>query len=144
MAQAGSVGEGGGKGPEGELIDMKALIVEDQPAVTHALQQALKDLNLEPLQTSNETQAQEVIQSEAFDIAFVRIDSPAFDGFGIISMIRSTSCYQSSPIVALASQAKDENVLRGFRLNVSCHLTSPFHHAEAKLFTRRILEAFGG
>src|SRR2546430_7894387 len=111
------------------------LIVDDDPALSEGLSEALTDLGHTP-QTASSGREGLATLSEKVDAVLLDLNMPGMDGIEVLRRIRS----QESPpaVVVLTAFASAENTLEAMRLGAFDHLTKPIGRDELKALLQRL------
>ena len=111
------------------------LIVDDDPALSEGLSEALTDLGHTP-QTASSGREGLATLSEKVDAVLLDLNMPGMDGIEVLRRIRS----QESPpaVVVLTAFASAENTIEAMRLGAFDHLTKPIGRDELKALLERL------
>src|SRR5205814_9620477 len=111
------------------------LIVDDDPALSEGLSEALTDLGHTP-QTASTGREGLAALSEKVDAVLLDLNMPGMDGIEVLRRIRSL---ESPPaVVVLTAFASAENTIEAMRLGAFDHLTKPIGRDELKALLERL------
>lgn len=114
----------------------KILIVDDEPKIRRAVEQALGKEGFRCLQAGDGLSAWQVFQEEKPDLVILDLMLPGEDGFEVCRRIRAQS---EVPIIILSVKGELTDKAAGFTLGVDDYLTKPFSPAELVLRVKAVL-----
>lgn len=92
---------------------VKALIIDDNSDNLGVLAQLLNDEGVDCTQINHPGQLNSVLETAPkFDVIFLDLEMPQFDGFQVLDMIKSHPRQQGSPVVAYTVHVSEINVAR--------------------------------
>ncbi|CAI83587.1 DNA-binding response regulator [Dehalococcoides mccartyi CBDB1] len=127
------------------LINMKLLIIEDDPQIIDAISSVLKIVwsNIRVLSSTSGKGGIELVESQNPDAVLLDLGLPDIDGFDVLRQIRAFSLV---PIIII-TVCEDENILvKAFELDANDYLVKPFRQLEliarlkASMKKRRFME----
>ena len=101
----------------------KLLIVEDEPDIQELLEAYLHDAGYETTIAGDGVEALAKFQKDKFDLILLDLMLPKIDGFGVCEFIRRES---NVPILMLTALDREQEQLRGFRMEIDDYVTKPF------------------
>jgi putative two-component system response regulator len=124
-----------------DLLRMKILIVDDEPANVALLQELLIEngyMRIAAVRNSKETLA----TCEKFEPDLILLDlmMPPPDGFAILDSLRLEREQTFLPVVVLTADTGDQTKRRALVAGASDFLCKPFDHTEVLLRIRNLLE----
>ncbi|GAB2801005.1 response regulator transcription factor [Halomonas shantousis] len=115
---------------------MKILLVEDDPALTDVLSDALRDTGLLLETSSNGTEADFLIRTERYDAVILDLGLPDGDGTRWLAQWREDEI--DLPVLILTARERWSDKAAGFSAGADDYVTKPFETAEI-LFRLRAL-----
>ena len=112
------------------------LVVEDDPAVSLALEVALKGEGYQPILAGNGEKGLELGLAQAPDLLILDVRLPGIDGFELCRTIRRSS---DVPIVMVTARADTHDVVAGLEAGADDYLTKPFAPKELSARIRALL-----
>src|SRR6056297_2845775 len=117
------------EGPGKSIKDLKVLIAEDNPINQVILSKMIERFGCSVQVVSNASDALEKIidQKEAFDILFLDIQLPDYDGYYVTDKIRENEINTQKElcIVGVSAHATKEHKTRAFEAGMNDYLTKP-------------------
>lgn len=116
------------------MTTLKAILVDDEPLARRRLRTLLKDhADVEIVaECASGREAVAAIRKGDFDVAFLDIQMPGVDGFGVIEQVGA----DKMPVVVFVT-AHDEHALRAFEVNALDYLLKPFDERRLAVALRR-------
>lgn len=105
-------------------MKIKVLLVEDEPALSMIIQDALEKREFIVDCAANGNEGLEMFHKLNPDIVVTDIMMPKMDGFSLAQLIRQTNKY--IPILFLSAKSKAEDVVQGFETGGNDYLKKPF------------------
>ena len=102
----------------------KILLVDDEPDIVEFLQYNLKYEGFEVITAFDGLEALSKI-SENPDLIILDIMMPKMDGYEVCKKIRSTSGFESTPIIFLTAKVGEVNEIIGLELGASDYIQKP-------------------
>lgn len=116
---------------------MRILVVEDDPALSEALQYSLQQAGHAVDHAANGVLADQILRHESFDLIVLDLNLPKLDGFEVLRRLRT---YQSpSPVLILSARDQDQERVRGLDLGADDYLVKPFSINELLARVRALL-----
>jgi len=121
---------------------MRVLLVEDDPMIGTAIQEALKDASYAADWVKDGQSALDILQFQQYDILLLDLGLPGKDGVEVLQRIRA----QQNPIPLLIITARDglEDRIRGLDDGADDYVLKPFAMAELLARMRAVLRRKGG
>ncbi len=113
----------------------RVLIVDDSSAVRAFVRAALEaadELETEVEEAVNGFEALRVLPRETFDLLILDINMPNIHGLELISMLRRSERYSTTPVLVISTEASERDKQRALELGANSFLAKPFD-AEALL-----------
>ena len=101
----------------------KILVVEDEQDIQELLLAYLRSAGYEAVAAGDGVTALDLFWSRPFDMVLLDLMLPKIDGFGVCEMIRRQS---QVPILMLTALDGEDQMLRGFGLDIDDYVTKPF------------------
>jgi DNA-binding response OmpR family regulator len=114
----------------------KILVVDDDPKILKALDQALRKEGYEVFKAADGPEALEQVRRLQPDLVVLDIMLPRLDGFEVCAQIRAID---SVPILILSARGEEMDKVVGFNVGADDYLTKPFRLSELICRVRAIL-----
>jgi DNA-binding response OmpR family regulator len=114
----------------------RILVVDDDPKILKALDQALRKEGYEVMRAADGEEALSLAREEEPDLIVLDIMLPKLDGFEVCAKIRALS---NVPILILSARGEEMDKVVGFNVGADDYLTKPFRLSELVLRVRAIL-----
>jgi two-component system OmpR family response regulator len=121
---------------------MRVLLVEDDPMIGKAIQDALKDASYASDWVKNGQTAIATLDCQRYDLVLLDLGLPGKDGLDILTSIRA----KNNPVPLLIVTARDclDDRLRGLDGGADDYVLKPFEMAELLARMRAVLRRRGG
>jgi two-component system OmpR family response regulator len=121
---------------------MRVLLVEDDPMIGEAIQEALKDASYAADWVKNGLTALTTLACQHYDLVLLDLGLPGKDGLEVLATIRA----KDNPVPLLIITARDglEDRLRGLDGGADDYLLKPFDMAELLARMRAVVRRKGG
>jgi two-component system OmpR family response regulator len=121
---------------------MRVLLVEDDPMIGEAIQEALKDASYAADWVKNGQTALTTLRAQHYDLVLLDLGLPGKDGTEVLASIRGAD----NPIPLLIITARDglDDRLRGLDGGADDYVLKPFEMAELLARMRAVLRRKGG
>jgi two-component system, OmpR family, response regulator len=116
---------------------MRILVVEDDPALSEALQYSLKQAGHAVDPVANGVMADQILRHEQFDLIVLDLNLPQLDGFEVLRRMRAQQC--TSPVLILSARDQDRERVTGLDLGADDYLVKPFSINELLARVRALL-----
>lgn len=114
----------------------RIMVVDDDPKILKALDQALRKEGYEVLRAADGEEALQIAREEDPDLIVLDIMLPKLDGFEVCAKIRALN---NVPILILSARGEEMDKVVGFNVGADDYLTKPFRLSELVLRVRAIL-----
>ncbi len=118
----------------------KILVVDDDPKILKALDQALRKEGYDVFRAADGEEALQVVRSSDPDLIILDIMLPKLDGFEVCAKLRTLS---NVPVLILSARGEEMDKVVGFNVGADDYLTKPFRLSELVLRVRAILRRTG-
>lgn len=115
------------------------LLVEDDPAVSGALQDALAEKGYAATATATVAEAKRLLDAHPFDLAVVDMNLPDGSGQDVCRHVREAGRLRAIPVIALTGQSGTEALARGLEAGADYYLNKPMAASELLLWIRSLL-----
>ena len=105
---------------------MRALIVDDEPAIRNLLRTVLELEGWEVHEAEDGGQALALAKAEKPHGVVLDVMMPVMDGFEVLAELRQTEFGRKMAVVMLTAKTRPSDILRGTRLGADLYLTKPF------------------
>ncbi len=124
---------------EAELIKQTVVVVDDDPAIRHAVALLLRDAQVHVRGYADG--ATFLADRDVLDPSIVVLDLelPEMDGFAILERIRDFERWKRLPVVMLTSNADDGSVSRAFEIGADDYVIKPFSTVQLTARIQRML-----
>jgi type II secretory ATPase GspE/PulE/Tfp pilus assembly ATPase PilB-like protein/CheY-like chemotaxis protein len=112
-------------GPHGRP-PRKVLLVDDEDSLRKVMKELLERDGYIVSEARDGVQALDQIDRIGPDIIVLDLNLPGFDGYGVLSHVRSRPATASIPVVVLTAKGDEDNEVRVFELGADDFLTKPF------------------
>jgi len=119
----------------------RILVVDDDPKILKALDQALQQEGYEVYRAEDGLQALEMARKVKPDLMILDIMLPKMDGFEVLAQLQSTG---SIPTLILSARGEEMDKVVGFNVGADDYLVKPFRLSELLLRVRAILRRTSG
>jgi DNA-binding response OmpR family regulator len=117
------------------------LVVEDEKDIQTILEFVLGREGHDVIIAENGKVAKDIVDNrEPVDLVLLDIMLPYFDGFEIITHIRSKEEWKSVPIIMLTSRSSEKDIVRALELGANDYVTKPFNIKELMARIKRNLK----
>lgn len=123
---------------EGDLSNIKVLLVEDNLINQLVAKELLKSMNATVFIADNGQKALDSLEAESFDVVLMDIQMPVMDGLTATAEIRKLEKYKNLPIIAMTAHAREEDKKSSLDAGMNQHIAKP---VTATLLLTSILEA---
>jgi DNA-binding response OmpR family regulator len=104
----------------------KALIVEDEPAISNLIKKNMIAAGYQCTQVGNGMEAATLIMKNTYDIILLDIMLPGLDGYELMDYIRETKV----PTIFITAKNSTEDKVKGLKLGADDFLVKPFDIVE--------------
>jgi len=120
--------------PNGQLVPIEILLVEDSPADVALMRELLKDAhvlhNLHVARDGEEAMAVlrrqgEFAHAPATDLVMLDLNLPRKDGREVLAEVKADPVLRRIPVVILTTSAADRDVLHAYDHHVNAYVTKP-------------------
>lgn len=121
--------------------DNSIMIIEDDKIVAKLLSHTLTQRGFSvQIAADGRIAADNVETQQPPSLVLLDIILPFFDGFEILTKIRSQKGWQNVPVVMVTSKTQEQNVVRAFENGANDYITKPFQLEELVARIRRCLK----
>lgn len=110
---------------------MKILLLEDEKMLRSSITEYLDSCGHKVIECSDGKEADEMIQSDKFDLLLLDINVPEKNGFEILETMKREE--KHIPTVFISARVDIEDITRGFQLGCADYIKKPFHLKELAL-----------
>ncbi|APC18901.1 DNA-binding response regulator [Pseudomonas frederiksbergensis] len=121
---------------------MRILLVEDDPMIGEAIQDALKDASYAADWVKNGLTALTALETQHYDLVLLDLGLPGKDGLAVLSSIRARN--NGVPLLIITARDSLDDRLRGLDGGADDYLLKPFEMAELLARMRAVLRRKGG
>ncbi len=101
------------------------LVVDDYAAVRKTIKELVQSLGLSTQEAENGLKAQELLQTQSFDLVITDLVMPEMDGFELTEAIKNNPKLRNIPVVIISTHADSKYIFRALRLGADDYLTKP-------------------
>ncbi len=105
---------------------LRALVVDDEPAIRQLLRTVLELDGWEVHEAEDGVQALALAKAERPHGVVLDVMMPGKDGFDVLAELRQTAHGRAMAIVMLTAKTRPSDILRGTRLGADLYVTKPF------------------
>lgn len=118
-----------------------AVIVEDDPQITHILKFILEREGFEVHAAPDGRTAKRLIDSlPPPDIVILDVMLPHADGFELLGHLRAAAGWQAVPVVMLTARSQERDIVRALEAGANDYMVKPFKPEELRARVRRLLK----
>lgn len=118
-----------------------AVIVEDDPQITHILKFILEREGFEVHAAPDGRTAKRLIDSlPPADIVILDVMLPHADGFELLGHLRAAAGWQAVPVVMLTARSQERDIVRALEAGANDYMVKPFKPEELRARVRRLLK----
>jgi two-component system nitrogen regulation response regulator GlnG len=114
------------------------LVADDEDSVRFVLVKALESDGHVVLQASGGREALERLRGQPFDLAFVDLRMPDYDGLAVLAAARESGL--TTPIVIVTAQNTMDNAIEAMKRGAYDYIAKPFNIDEVQAVAHRALE----
>ncbi len=110
-------------------MDLKILIVDDEPHIRLLMEQTLEELEDEGviiMTAANGTEALELIQSEEPRLVFLDVMMPRMNGFDVCAKVKKEMGMDHIYIAMLTAKGQEYDKQKGDEVGADIYMTKPF------------------
>lgn len=101
------------------------MVVDDSKTVRMYHGSLLKEMGYEVVEAENGMEAMEKSLNCDIALYLVDVNMPIMDGYSFVQEIRKESCYTTTPIIMITTQAHDEDRAEAFKVGANLFETKP-------------------
>ena len=125
-----------------DLLRMKILIVDDEPANVALLQEILYENGYSRVEAIGDSKlVLELCKKFRPDLVLLDLMMPPPDGFAILESLRAENGESFLPVVVLTADTNEETKRRALEAGATDFLLKPFDHIEVALRIRNLLKS---
>ncbi|MBT9595089.1 MAG: EAL domain-containing protein [Vitreoscilla sp.] len=122
------------------LLDVKVMMVDDEPLMTDLIQTYLEDAGYSAFVATNDPrQALSLLRSEEPGLLLLDLMMPQMSGFDVLEAIRNDRDLRYTPVIVLTASTGPEAKLRALQLGAADFLAKPVDESELVLRVRNTL-----
>lgn len=123
-----------------EKKKLRALVVEDSPAMRQLIVYAVKRLKkLEVEEAQDGVEALKLLSAEKFDILLTDINMPMMDGLKLLGLIRQDEIHGNIPVVIITTEGALADREKAMALGANAYITKPIQATQVVECVRRLL-----
>lgn len=103
----------------------KVLVVDDSATVRMYHRQIIESIGMEVIEAENGYEALEKALSFHFDLFLVDINMPKMDGYTFVRAIRKESCFRSTPVIMISTEAEALDSRQSYEAGANFYLIKP-------------------
>ncbi len=108
----------------------RILVIEDEPAIRHAVVDILESGNFQIVEAENGLVGVRAAREHLPDLIICDIMMPRLDGYGVLEELSQDPATATIPLIFLTARADRAALRRGMDLGADDYLTKPFSHDE--------------
>jgi len=106
------------------MENKRILIIEDEPTINRIVASYFEKDGYKVFSANNGFKGLELFGQESIDLICLDIMIPHIDGWTVAKTIRETS---DVPIIIMSALSEEEDILKGYSLQVDDYITKPFN-----------------
>lgn len=107
------------------LSAQKVLVVDDEPAITEAVCEALELAGYQVAAAFDGQQALDAIERDRPDLVVMDVLMPRVDGLQALKALRDDPATRGLPVILLTVLGADRDVVEGVKAGATMYLTKP-------------------
>ncbi len=108
------------------------LIVDDSKTIRSVLGLQLRKRNIDVTEAVDGLQGLNLIRERPFDLVITDVIMPKMDGYKLCSEIKKNPSTQTTPVIILSTNEKNEQIEKGFQAGAAAYITK--NNASKELF----------
>ncbi|WP_174874812.1 response regulator [Vogesella oryzae] len=121
---------------------MRIILIEDQPELAHWLSRALTASGYVVDTIGDGIDADNALQTVAYDLAILDMNLPRMDGASILQRLRAR--HQTLPVLVLTARGEVSDKVKGLEMGADDYLVKPFELDELEARMRALLRRHQG
>ncbi len=127
---------------EGDVFNMRLLLVEDHPDLSHWLYKALSHSGFVVDLAEDGVVADQLLQTENYALLILDVALPRLDGISLLLRLRKRG--QNLPVLLLTANSGVTDRVKGLNSGADDYLTKPFDFQELEARIRALLRRSSG
>lgn len=119
---------------------MKILLVEDDFAIVHSLQEYLNLEGFSSDYASGQKEAEQLLKTKQYQLLLLDVSLKDGDGFAVCNMAQKIQL----PVIFLSASSDEETVVRGLNIGADDYITKPFRPKELLSRIKNVLRRHTG
>jgi DNA-binding response OmpR family regulator len=115
---------------DGQLSEMKILIIDDTPRNLDVLGHMLTKGNLNLSVSPNGEKALEIIEKNKPDLILLDVMMPGMNGYEVCEKLKQDETTKDIPIIFITALSETENIVMGFKVGGIDFIVKPFREEE--------------
>ncbi|GAA4843405.1 envelope stress response regulator transcription factor HitR [Paenibacillus vulneris] len=118
----------------------KVLIVDDDPFIRQLIKVALRNEEMQLLDSGNGLEALELLERTRVDLVILDIMMPLMDGWELCREIRSR--YPDLPLLMVTAKSEPAHKVKGFQLGTDDYVVKPFDPMELAMRVKALMKRY--
>ncbi|WP_282943264.1 response regulator transcription factor [Paenibacillus sp. RC67] len=118
----------------------KVLIVDDDPFIRQLIKLALRNDEMQLLDSSNGLEALELLDRTRVDLVILDIMMPLMDGWELCKEVRSR--YPDLPLLMVTAKSEPAHKVKGFQLGTDDYVVKPFDPMELAMRVKALMKRY--
>lgn len=97
----------------------KILVIEDEPSILKAIEEALLMHDYQVRTASNAARGMEILQEFKPELLLLDLILPGKNGFEVLHELKSSPLYMNMPVIILTNLGDEEEIRRGMELGAA-------------------------
>jgi DNA-binding NtrC family response regulator len=123
------------------VVDVKILIVDDDPIVLASCKRVFEAEAFEVCMVPSAAKALEVMKHTTFDVLLVDVKMPEHDGMYLMRSVKKQ--WPKMPIIVMSGYSTPETITEGLQSGAEEFIAKPFTPDELLAIVRRVLQKRG-
>lgn len=119
---------------------MRILLVEDDFAIVHSLQEYLNLEGFSSDYASGQKEAEQLLKTKQYQLLLLDVSLKDGDGFAVCNMAQKIQL----PVIFLSASSDEETVVRGLNIGADDYITKPFRPKELLSRIKNVLRRHTG
>lgn len=121
----------------------RILVVEDSASTRSFVRAILESPDVEVTEAQSGFDAMRLLPRARYDLIITDINMPDVNGLELISFIRKSEQYKTTPLVIISTQATERDIERGKKLGADAFVAKPFTPETLRGACEQLLEPHG-
>ena len=117
------------------------MVVDDSKTVRNYHSSILATLGLAVMEAENGMEALEKSLNTTVDLYLVDVNLPIMDGYSFVNDLRKQKIHQSTPVIMITTQAKDEDRILAYSAGANLFETKPIRPDKLQAYIKILVKS---